>query len=71
MYPSGLRTAQNHLLLGLAMIAARALCALTSDLALAHTVLLAHFAKPAGFGSIGVARHTPLRASRMTEKAGR
>ncbi|MER7897226.1 hypothetical protein ABTX62_14185 [Streptomyces sp. NPDC096046] len=71
MCTSGLRTDQNPLLLGLAMIAARALCALTTDLALAHNVLLAHFAKPAGFGSIGVARRTPLRASRMTEKAGR
>lgn len=70
MYTSGLSTAQNHLSLGLVMIAARALRALTTGLTLTHTVLPAHCAKPTGFGSIGVTRCAPLRASRMTEKAG-
>ncbi|MEE1747898.1 MULTISPECIES: hypothetical protein [unclassified Streptomyces] len=71
MYAFGLCTDQNHLPPGLVTIAALALRSLTTDLAPAHTLLPAHFAKPTGFGSIGVARCTPLRASRMTEKASR
>ncbi|MFJ1862436.1 hypothetical protein OG204_16560 [Streptomyces sp. NBC_01387] len=70
MYAFGPCIDQNHLPPSLVTIATLALRILTTDLAPAHTVLPTHFAKP-GFGSIGVARCAPLRASRMTEKAGR
>ena len=71
MYAFGPFIDQNHLSPGLVTIATLALRTLTTDLAPAHTKLSAHFARPTGFGSIDVARRTPLRASRMTEKASR
>ncbi|MEU1486296.1 hypothetical protein [Streptomyces sp. NPDC005752] len=71
MYAFGPSIDQNHLSPGLVTIAALALRTLMTDLAHAHTGLPAHFARPTGFGSIGVARRTPLRESRMTEKASR
>ncbi|MET7445264.1 hypothetical protein [Streptomyces sp. NPDC005508] len=71
MYAFGPCLDQNHFPPGLVTIAALALRTLTTDLAPAHTVMPAHCAKPTGFGSIGVARRTSHRASRMTEKAGR
>ncbi|GAA2938824.1 hypothetical protein ACFPN0_18490 [Kitasatospora cinereorecta] len=71
MYAFGPFIDQNHFPPGLVASAALALRTLTTDLAPAHTVLPAHCAKPTGFASIGVARRTSHRASRMTEKASR
>ncbi|MCX4734961.1 glycosyltransferase [Streptomyces sp. NBC_01363] len=79
MYAFGLCIDQNYLSPGLATITAladslapsdrrgAALRVLTLDLAPAHIVLLAHFAKRAGFGSFDIARRSPLRASRMAD----
>lgn len=71
MYAFGPCIDQNHLPSGLVAIATLELRTLTTYLGSAHTVLPAHFAKLAGFGAIGVARCTPLRALCMTKKAGR
>ncbi|MFJ2949823.1 hypothetical protein ACIO8H_19660 [Streptomyces sp. NPDC087226] len=71
MYAFGPSIDQNHLSPGLVTIAALALRTLTTEFAPAHTAWSAHFARPTGFGSIGVARRTTLCASRMTEKPGR
>ncbi|WEH41116.1 hypothetical protein [Streptomyces sp. AM 2-1-1] len=83
MHAFGLRTDQNHLSPCLVMIAALADSLaprahqgaipriLATGPAPARAVLSAHSAVKTGFGSIGVARRTPLRPSRMAEKAGR